>query len=700
MGPVDLDRRSAVRSPKSTRARRPSETDFIQPLLDYAASADDDSIVLLSPDEAALISTFALLRKKEGIGGEEPARWSNAFQRWLSLTASVPRPSKSADIPSPLSPLLDRLQDDGIAGLKRIDVEVLLELHALLGRIYSDGTVPRTYERLALWLTTLQRAGAALPAVTPHDTLSIPLQFATTEMLENAPRKKISAFAGVHRLIAGPTYIHQGNLRILGDVPEDCVVVAEGGSCWVTGFVFGHVAVTHHCDVGQSIAGTVISRMGSIRARKALPKSFVVSKIGGVYLESAEQAELVFANNEISIAENAVRGVYKAARIDVGADVIGGEAHVCEWLQANRIAPAPMAEPVIVLRDRIDSHEYGQIVTREARMLLALGKRECARLEYTDRLVALTHREIETFAQNAIFSIFGGPRIQKKVEEIDALEGRLAFVDRILEGLASVLRCMPDPDDASAEPTRPNTDEDDSAPSRLLDDIEAEFDQLESGGRIDRDLEAARNDVKRLGDQVHQPRITGSLVARLQDDVHAKRADWLDRRETLVETIQRHRTELDVLTKESKVLQGVDKNQSKIAILERAYRMCRERPSTDPFVRQAYSGFNKLMLQYIDQRRERIRHYNDRRASAASALDEILETLRSKHHIENPFGRRTEEHTRVRARFAKGTVVCTDAELFRERQLPPASLFVVDKTAAGLRSFQRIDDRIVECATG
>lgn len=657
------------------------------PLIDFLSAGERESIRSLYADDLALAAAY-YESEPAGPGRTRLGFIQEVVDDWIAGQKASPIDRPVCPISTPLTELLDRLSEQDVPTLSRSDTEILLALDAIVERL--GAAVRGDYGAVRKYVDAIRVRRAEL-AMEPHlSGASLNLEYVNETQIEHAQVQAITSFAGVERDHTGPTYRRQGNLRVLGDIADDNVVVSEGGSCWVSGYVFGLFAATHHCDIGGNAGGTVITRTGHIRAVKALPKAFLVSKMGNVWLTSAEDPNLVYAGEGIEISRDVHGGRFMAPHLHVGGTVTSGELDVSESLEAAHLESSEMRPLTIALRDRITSQEYGEIVRPEARRLLAQGYREQARLDSVTRMIALAEKEIEGFAANAVFSLFGGHTIQKRVEEMDAAERRLAFIDRILEGLQAWIDTATSLGDTGGEEV-----DREGAPAEFG-DIESELDELEATGTITPELRSARREIKQMGARVRLVKADTSLTTRLVEDAKAKRETWLERREELVRETTERRDEIGALMEKMDVLKHADLGDSHIAILERFYKMCRERPASDPLVVQAYSNFNKLMLQYMEQRRDRIRHYEAQRVRVRAAIDRIVQKLYEDHLMENPFRDAGPGNAYVRGRFGNGVTLCTDRQLLRENRVPPGSVLAIRDSGAGERVFELKSGRISE----
>ena len=92
----------------------------------------------------------------------------------------------------------------------------------------------------------------------------------TPEDLQQGGSRDIKVFAGISIPIRGPVLTHKGDTKIIGGIPEDCVMVVEEGNCYVDGKIMGKIAATGKCEVYDTISGVVIARRGDVRAKSIL----------------------------------------------------------------------------------------------------------------------------------------------------------------------------------------------------------------------------------------------------------------------------------------------------------------------------------------------------------------------------------------------------------------------------------------------
>lgn len=663
---------------------------MIQRLVQYVSSIPSDDLKRLTLEDMSLALAYA--RSAEDATAE-------AIEPLVKEWAQVVEPPSSQTAGRRQQPILRRLLNhvvaDSIEELTRSDLDVLHSLAELTEIVQNRLKLDRIAAILSNQEAALEARRNELEPVPDLAELSADIMYLTSDDLRAAAPKKVNSFAGIDLSGQGPLTSIKGDVKVLDGVPENCMLGVDGGSCWVTGYVLGRIAVTHDCTVQENVSGAIIAAQGDIRARNVVSNALLIAKTGTVALYNAEGPSLVFGGKTIEIEDSATGGAYIGPVIEVGGEITGGEYTFCKRMDAVQITPAENRKTTVALHLRVTPMDYGEVIQPDARRLMAQIARARSDAEMINRLIRLAHREIDHFAGNGIFYIIGGGAISKRVEEISAAERRLAFVDRILEGLQTL--------SGIAQTNLSMTDSDGAGPTQVtnkkgaIEEIDSELNELTAEGGISADLSEQRDDMMQLNQLLNFRRANKSTIASLLTRLEKKRTAWLKQQEALESEIAQKKADLETISGKMDALGSRGGGKSRVPVFVKLIEGCRKRSSTDAAAQRANTIFVQLMLKYIEQRQNRISYYESRRQTIDEEIEQLRQQLQDNHQMADfTENRNGGVNPAVSARFGEGVVLCTDRFFLELGQAPVGAVVTTPESGNGPVTYERQRDTIVE----
>jgi len=280
----------------------------------------------------------------------------------------------------------------------------------------------------------------------------------------------------------------------------------------------GRIAASHHCEVRDTVSGTVVVRQGNVCARGLVVKSYVVSKWGSVYCRQAEGPELVYAGKEIRVDGNVTMGKFIAPRIQIEGDAFGGVFHVSQRVTARRFRRSDTRNLSIVLRPELSCQDYGEDPGPDGHRMLAKAARIRRQLAVLQGNIEAAEAEAEHAARSGIIFILGGEKAYPVAERLQRAEHRLSLVNRVTAAVQTLIgiaeerldritryegRMLGDEDDANRESTA-NAERD-----------REDFAQVEAEGPSERDISEALQDIATCRERLFAPTADRKRVASI-----------------------------------------------------------------------------------------------------------------------------------------------------------------------------------------
>lgn len=589
--------------------------------------------------------------------------------------------------------LLDDLQDTGNAALGRSELDVLHSAYELIRR----SSAPRLFERISALLEPririLSARRSALPPAPALPVLRKRIRYLSAADLEQARPRSIRSFSGVDMPGRGPLHTVSGHVKVIDHVPEECMLVVERGSCTVGGYVLGKVAAKQSCEVRENIAGAVIVSEGQIRARKIINNAFVVSKLGAVRARSTENPTLVYAGTRIDIVEDAMMGQYASPAIAVGGEILGGDFGVSRSLTAHRFRQTGTRRLTLFLQRKVTCESYGEFIGTDASRILAKIAKLRRRRRNIRTMARIVGHECEHFASNAITFLFSGDKLGERVEDINAQQRRLGFLDRVIAGIDALSISA----EEQLQLAQRVWDESAAASESAFQDLDHEITEIESESRMDADLSEERDELRELTRKMGVQGGTNTLATSVVFRLREKKVSWLLERDAIVKRIAAQERELKQILGHVEAIEKLDPDVSRTQSLQRILSAARRNALGNTVAQRANSRFIGMMLRSVETRTERLRNF----AATLEELDNDIEAesrgLEKDYSVMAPTEPDADQDPpTVQGRFQAGITLCTEHYLLEETNLPPGSKVITQDSGSKETRYARHPDGIRE----
>ncbi len=563
-----------------------------------------------------------------------------------------------------LRKLIDELRAGSLARLARDELDFLCIAYELMGRAARPEEFARPRSCIEPHIEAIIQRRAELPVAPGLPALEHRVTLVLPRELEAAPVRRLTAFAGMALPFTGHVLQHWGTVRIVGDVPEDCAVAVEEGDCYVGGYVLGHVAATFCCEVCRNVSGAVVVRRGDVSLRDIIDHALVVSKHGSVRCRASRRPRLVFAQQQFLARTCVAGGLYFAAAVQVQGEVFGGTLHIAGTGRASRFRCDPEHALMIVLRRGLNHGDYGERMPEDALRLLLRARMLRRRAKDLRDMTAMARRESEHFARNALLFLSGGDRVTASVERLETAERRLAFLDRVIAGMESMMERLDERLNARklSEERQPVDEADDTT----LEALRRELQSLECEGGIDEELARKRDEVLKLQHDLRDRRSElGEALALLRGLLERVSA-WQNERQTLAGSIEAMRAEVQQGIGRVAVLDRAGNGLPGLKILQQVLTAAREEPAASPVAARLRHPFMKLMLRNIEQHGNRVRAFAATLRETCDEYADAARVLQTEHHVQLPGAASGEEEPggRVTGAFDAGVRIYADLRAF------------------------------------
>jgi hypothetical protein len=637
-----------------------------------------DYIVGLSPEELpeAFLEDIALCAAWEASYRDEPARLAlypglgALIDRWVETVNPAPMHARTEGMRQ--QPLLRRYTNDLIRGrideLARDELDFLYFAWMLQERAEQDALFERSMDCMRPFIRQLELRREMCEVRPGLPNLEARVALYTTADLKAAESRDVRVFAGIDVPVRGPVLVHNGDVKIIGNISDDAAAVIEDGSVYVRGSVYGKLAATKSCDITGSVSGLVISRQGQIRAGALLNQGIVISKEGSVKAVSAEGPRLVFAGNDIHIRGGCVGGRYKAAKLFVGETAAGGEYHCSEEGHAAAWEHHEERRLAIVLRRALTPRDYGEVLTIESMRLYTAAIHVRQRAHHMRGLMALTERETDEYAGTVLAFIMGRDNSPVRLQNAQQFQRGLAYADRVDVALDSLVKIIEDQLDLE------EADDDDDAPRHApdltsvkvevrltIEDLESDLGQLVAEGPIDKDLLDFREVVVKTARQLtrhfvteHQTIIELQALLKEQEALREKRA-------ALHHALTHREDRQPAPTNEAAILEKARQDCARVDVLHQLLRVARSGGGGEAFRKRCADRYVKIMQRNIENRGARIVSYATQLRKLQSDMLTIRHRLWKEFRVSLPkqlIDGPPATNARVRGRFTEGVLIC------------------------------------------
>lgn len=647
-------------------------------LVQYLESVDEATLPYVDLEEIALIQALHDSYPPQSELRQRLVFVPRVVKNWLRYDYDELTPAFNMRLQPLLRNAVDAFIERGVNGVQPGQLALLKATHETLEQIRDKDDEDRLLKMLRRDQEEIEYAYSTAPPPEGLPELFDAIAFTTEKLINASPRTSVKTFGGIDLALSGPTFRHSGDLKVLDSVPADSMVVVEKGSCYVNGYAMGHIAADEECNVRENIGGTVITGRGSIQARNILTRAYVVAKWSDVVVENSLDPQLVYAGNEIDIKENARLGTYVAPNITVGGTVQAGQFTFSESCHARTFAPLDMRKLVLEMQEKITSEAYGGVVDPEAGRTVAKINRTRARHEHVQRSIKVLHNEIEHFASNAIMYLLGGDLVQKHLEEISRKQRRVAFLDRIINGI-----------DGISDSQRRSRGS--GRTSGGIDEISDELAGMNNDPDVDADLANEGRELHSMSEAVSRSeRIESSALSKLSK----KKAAWGRERDKEMEELKALQAMVQKSLGDTEAATTAQRTAGQLKMLDQMMKNVRRKSTTDPVLKRSRSNFILFMQRSIEQRKGHILKYKKLLDKLAKEHAELSERLKNKHQMQVPDETEGPELI-VTGEFEADVALCTDKSLVEQGVSGNKDVVFTDDRP-GVRTFVLQDQQIIE----
>lgn len=624
---------------------------MVKRLVEHVAARSPEEIAGLSLQDMGLCMTFyeACLADAEA-----KERWSalpRAAVVWASQHNHGARRSEGRRTQWLLRDLIDILEAEGPESLAWDECGFLGAVYALSRKASQSSDFERPRSLLQPYIRSLEARKTALQKKKSFRKIERRITIVSEEDIQAAKPREIQVFAGIDMVSRGPVLVLRGHAQVLNAVPENCTLVVEAGSCSVEGFVLGRLAVSGHCDVRDSIAGSVVAKEGDIRARKIIDKALVVAKQGRVHCRETHNPALIYAGAEILVRGPAAMGRYIAPRIVVDASLTGATAEVSRSLAADLVGHLPGYDARIVLRNHITCEDYGEHPDNDASLLMRRAYALERRIDGLETLLRQTEGEAEFHASTTIFFLCTSGSSQRHVENIQHAQRRLAILKRLMAGLKSLAAAA---QDSIAQPNGEPSEETGS----VAQEIEGEMRMFLSEGQLDHDLRTAMATMSGLKQKLDEARRSRKLLSSVLQRVRSQLESCVAEAAELNEEVEKSERELKAVLDKVPQLKSGQGVRTNVEILKRVVTTLASQSGA--LADKLRSPFAQLMLRNVRSRQEMAKKYRSLIQELESEYQSISTKLEKNYQIHVARGGEATLPF-VRARFEAGVWIAGDS---------------------------------------
>ncbi|GMW02006.1 MAG: hypothetical protein AMXMBFR84_31420 [Candidatus Hydrogenedentota bacterium] len=679
---------------------------MLERLIEHLAALDSGSLSRATLQDVAV--SFAWYNSYPPDSAEF-TKWSvipSRVETWIAATRTETAPTEGRRHQWVIRDLADVLRDAGATRLETDELNFLAVVYELAERASAGGAFDRIRSLLSEYIAAIRLCLANEPPVQPGlPSLGKRLHVVSEADLQSAKLRDIQVFAGLPIPHRGPVYANRsGHVKVLGSVPEECMLVVENGSCSVDGFIMGKLAVTRHCEVRENISGVVVTRMGDVRARNIIMPAVVVSKWGRIHCRRAEFPDRVFAGKEIHVEENVVMGRYFSPAIRVRGEIQGGEFHLSRLIAASQFRATDTRPLSIVIKRELTCSDYGEEPGPEAVKLITQGIR--LRRQLANLVDARIHanQEAERNAKLAVIYLCGGESNHPIADRIHECESRIVQMQRVLSGLKNLRIAAEDRlERLSRFPgaTVPHAALSDMIEQNQanLEAVRQELSVLESFEKMDLDLHEEVKALTEMRNALTLPQRDPTHVVTLMAEIWEHITRWAQEFKALESKIRDYETQLQDILGENAAAAGEKPDSiSHAAVLKRLLTVVRERGNRadDPLVRRFKTGFVRVATRNVTSSLERAHAVGQEISACQDELQRVSKRLREEFQLSIGDEGEKEHPIRISGRFASGVKIYADPYSFSARVASGHGVLNVRDSGGKVVSFGKVSGEIVE----
>jgi len=602
----------------------------------YIVDAPSERLLALTLEDIALAQAWynSWLDEPSVAGplAELPVR----IAEWSADKVRLQRVTEGARQQPVLRLCIDALTSQGPDGLVRDELDFLFFAHGLIQRAKVRSQFQRPLDQIGPHIEAIARKRDALEPLRGLPNLSRRILIATEATIREAPHREIRGFGGLPEAFRGPVLVHGGGIKIVGDVPDGAAVVAERGTCYVSGYVLGRLLVSEHAEVQENIAGLLIAQRGNIRARGIVNRAIVIAKLGRIACGVSQSPDLVYAGTQLRVRESAIQGTYFSPRIRVDQSIGGGRWHVTNLLRAEAIVHTDQRPVDIVLRTTIGYEDFGESLPKDAVLLLRTANRLQARILYLEQLRDRQADEAEHYASTALLYICSATGTPEDLLQVDSLKRRRAFLLRLMMGLHLLTKSLTA---ILRERTSSGAEESASRQSvqraiqRSLTEVTKELGELKLEGSYPEELDREWEELVALHAQSTGAGADDAL-SRAILRFHESRKTWQEEVLQLEEKVGALQFRVAGDESRKTLIQRTQAAGTSQPVLLQLARAARQRGPEDPVVKRMETPFVRRMLGLLKKRNEWVVRYRDEAAEREAELALAHKKLRETYHLD------------------------------------------------------------------
>ncbi len=602
----------------------------------YVAELDDGARASLPPEDMALCAVWRAAYKENAEHAALVDAALAAVNGWVSAHESMTPDSEGLRVQPVLRSLIDDLGACDPAQLTRDEADFLCWCDALMARVAKPERFETPRRLLAPYLDALKERRAQRDPGDPFPGLSARVAIYLEDELTKVPRREVKRFGGIEVVFRGRVAAFKGAVKVYGDVPENCAVVAEGGSVCVRGHVLGMVAATRSCDITGNLAGVVVANQGDVRMRNLLRQAQVVSKQGDVVARRAEAPKLVYGNNDVRLRQHVRGGTYHGLRVHIEDEIEGGTVHFAELLQGGRLQPGNGEPLSIVFRRNLSCEDYGEALSEEARLLLRRARRMRLQVIEAAQLMQLTEREADHYAQNALYYLVGGKEATEDLERLESAQRRIGFLERVVAGLDELIEVVRERIEAAErrrEAAKSTAGAGTAEPEELQSLLLEELQSIKGDDAIDAELLQGREELLRAHREWSRSRRDASLAGGMLKRLLEQRARWISQNVTLSENVEIMQQGINSRLGRVALLERIQQGAKPSQVLQQLLTALKARKATEAERRTLAQPFMQLCLRQMQARLVRVREHGQRAERLRQEYRELCRLLRDTHHV-------------------------------------------------------------------
>lgn len=641
-------------------------------LIEHVVSLPTEELEQLAVQDIALCKVWYEASNGSAGAVEGATKIPELVGHWLEKARPDAPETEGRRHQTLLRDLIDRLRGAQVGSMARDELDLIHTVFDLIQHAADPQPFERVEQLLKPHMKIIKKRQGLLMPDPKLRKLCQTLHIVNTEDILKSRVREVRVLAGIPLPSRGPLLTHQGHVRVLGDVPEDCTIVVEAGHCVVDGFVMGRIAATGQCEVLENIAGVVITRDGDIRARNIVDNAHVIAKLGRVYCRRAQNPTIVFSGLGIEIRDESVQGRYLSSNIEIGEEALGGEFHISESIQAHRFRQSESRPLSIVFRNGFSCKDYGEIPGREMARLLSKAMRLRRQLNYAKQVRDLANREAEQIASNVLMFLLGGEAIKKILDDTVKAQSRLNVLNRIILGLYDLYVA-----------SHNDVDEGDSAgPEEGEFDLglfgfEEEVADLQPEGGIDADLREEHDNITQMEQELVTAKKERKLLPTTQLAIQRRLANWIHESRELTGRIQQNERSIQQEINWTKLVPG-DDEATKLVMLRRLLVASKNDKLEGPIPERIRSSYVSLMLRLIRSRVEKATRSRKSIQALRTAFKEASEEIWNAYQVrltedeDDPLKRAT-----ATGRYGTNVKLYADKSLVGSDDAPPKGRYIV-----------------------